>query len=743
MLGQLAEQSQTPGGARLPRRAAEELSHSPEQVHGLLEQTGLLGLDPVLELGCSSGLYTLILALEGRTVVGLDPDPDCLAVARLLAGNCPQPAAPSFLRGAAEAIPFPPGHFQAVIQRRWRPGPEPGAALGEINRVLAPGGRLLLGCADLGRFLGSLFNEGLLGDDPDRLRFAYGVLADSLLFQAGIGRPGSCIYLAAPGLQQLLGSRGFRIEAEVQDGRQAPDFLGAGTGKTWLAVKVAESQGGFSDAVLTAGDQEAKQAADRLIELGNPSLALGLLEPLDSDGDPQVRSLRCRALLKMGRAEQARELCPEPEAGLAAMIAHGCGELAEARDLYGRALAGGAPNRAQLSYLMARCLLEEGRSDEAGRIFGQILAADPLNLQGWLGQVGCALEDLDTERAWDLAAELLLRLEQASPGPVGEQARDLLGRFEDHPQGLAGLSRARERLQAGSQRKTIHLHIGSDKTASSLFQRLLLSINQSELAPRGYAYDHELSAEVGRKIRERMPLDAAATADLREHYRERYQKSPARNFILASNVFFGHRDQGFSDAEELAELAGRVFADFDLRIYAFVRRQDTFLESSYIQTIKTGRDWAFAEFLEQVSAWESCDWHRIIGYYARVLGAERITVLPYELMQEDPDRFYRLLFAAFGLDYAPDASGLPVVNPGIDQTGIQILRACNSFLDDRQRRLLREFLETNFQRGGTSMELFSSEERQRLLRAYAPGNHRLFETYMPELPELDYSRGLL
>jgi SAM-dependent methyltransferase len=93
----------------------------------------------ILDAGCGTGAN--LAALEGRgRRVGLDYAPEALAGARTR-------SLPQLVRGDATALPFADASFGAVlsmsvIYHRWVR--DPGAALAEIARVLAPGGVLLV-----------------------------------------------------------------------------------------------------------------------------------------------------------------------------------------------------------------------------------------------------------------------------------------------------------------------------------------------------------------------------------------------------------------------------------------------------------------------------------------------------------------------------------------------------------------------------------------------------------------------
>jgi SAM-dependent methyltransferase len=98
-------------------------------------------LDPqpdarILDLGCGDGRLTLDAAARGARMVGVDLSPDLVAAARAR-GLDVQVA-------DAAALPYPDASFDGVLSNaalHWMTAPEP--VLGEIARVLKPGGRFV------------------------------------------------------------------------------------------------------------------------------------------------------------------------------------------------------------------------------------------------------------------------------------------------------------------------------------------------------------------------------------------------------------------------------------------------------------------------------------------------------------------------------------------------------------------------------------------------------------------------
>lgn len=111
----------------------------------LLSVAALRPGERVLDVGCGTGVVTRLAAErvgpEG-VVSGLDVDPAMLAVARSVA---PPSSGIEWHAASAESMPLPDGTFDAVLcQMSLQFVPERLAALEEMRRVLAPGGRLVL-----------------------------------------------------------------------------------------------------------------------------------------------------------------------------------------------------------------------------------------------------------------------------------------------------------------------------------------------------------------------------------------------------------------------------------------------------------------------------------------------------------------------------------------------------------------------------------------------------------------------
>ena len=108
---------------------------------------GLAGPDnwsgrTVLDLGCGTGFHLPLFAARAFSVVGVEPHPDLLSLARRRTRRLSNV---TLLPGTAQAIPLPDRSVD-VVHVRWAyffgPGCEPGLA--ELDRVVRPGGTALV-----------------------------------------------------------------------------------------------------------------------------------------------------------------------------------------------------------------------------------------------------------------------------------------------------------------------------------------------------------------------------------------------------------------------------------------------------------------------------------------------------------------------------------------------------------------------------------------------------------------------
>ncbi|MBO8200840.1 methyltransferase domain-containing protein [Streptomyces smyrnaeus] len=125
LLAVLDAADQLPSATRLRARSYELLSLVPGST--------------VVDIGCGAGRAVAELAERGIHAVGVDPDPVMLTAAR------ERWAATEFREAGAENLPFADGSVRGYrADKVFHVLREPGRAMAEARRVLAPGGRAVL-----------------------------------------------------------------------------------------------------------------------------------------------------------------------------------------------------------------------------------------------------------------------------------------------------------------------------------------------------------------------------------------------------------------------------------------------------------------------------------------------------------------------------------------------------------------------------------------------------------------------
>ena len=139
-----SESNRTEFTRQAPTFAQSGVLGAPEQIEPVLEAAAIGPSDRVVDVGCGTGFLLLGAARRASQVVGVDVTPAMLAEAKRRVDEAGLTNV-TLREATAEALPFADQRFDVALTRlTLHHFGNPGRVLGEMHRVLRPGGRVVL-----------------------------------------------------------------------------------------------------------------------------------------------------------------------------------------------------------------------------------------------------------------------------------------------------------------------------------------------------------------------------------------------------------------------------------------------------------------------------------------------------------------------------------------------------------------------------------------------------------------------
>ena len=292
------------------------------------------------------------------------------------------------------------------------------------------------------------------------------------------------------------------------------------------------------------------------------------------------------------------------------------------------------------------------------------------------------------------------------------------------------------------------LHIGTHKTGTSAVQECLRR-NERILAERGIYYAHRARARTLNQLAQLIASGQSSEARaLVDSHLAKARAHGATTFLISAESFFAMtmffrklegdacEDYWASEARCIELLHDVLPADMPKRVVVFFRRQDTFLESVYAQTVRTRPLSATCEqFAASVS--EALDYARHMRLWSRVF--PDCVVHTYEETANAAARFF--LGTVLKIGDLDRFAGLDLrINTSLARDLVEYKRELNkatSFVDRRMGNFVCAELERVVTDDGRYRDYLSPEARARLLRDVEPGNATLSRDFgMKPFPPL-------
>lgn len=298
--------------------------------------------------------------------------------------------------------------------------------------------------------------------------------------------------------------------------------------------------------------------------------------------------------------------------------------------------------------------------------------------------------------------------------------------------------------------KTLHIHIGTPKTATTALQFFCME-NAGQLAKEGYCYPafpfhypgsnefHNGSFLLGIIKDENGNRD---TLQEEKNFREGMD-IVKKNFLEYDHVILSHEGiwrRVDSEKKDFWDIMMREAKEGNFRIHVIVylRRQDQYFLSNWNQRIKRlASGETIEEFTEQVDR-ERLDYYGKLKKLSAIVGKENITVRRFEKGRFEGGSIFSDFLSVFHLPLTEEYK-FPgeARNTGLYGNTHEIKRVLNSLpqMEDRkQNRYMRDILRDCSKISGEKYpnEMWSKEEISAFLEEYRMDNEKVAEEYLNE-----------
>jgi glycosyltransferase involved in cell wall biosynthesis/tetratricopeptide (TPR) repeat protein len=288
------------------------------------------------------------------------------------------------------------------------------------------------------------------------------------------------------------------------------------------------------------------------------------------------------------------------------------------------------------------------------------------------------------------------------------------------------------------------LHIGAQKTASTLVQQVLRR-DKEKLRSRGFnvvSRNVMLGTDL-QKLLDKYSVGQEVSDEQVEAARGALLElidPKSDTHLLTNEDFFNRIRTGyfFDHLKYGLETMIRVL-DTVPRVVLYVRSQPSYLESLYLQMVHVGRELDFDAFIQAFDG--KVSWLSVAETIAEKVGPENLTVIPFESLKlSDATRFYQRFLRVCGVPDVDDGFVISEAetrsrgaNRSFSGVAVDMALRCYPLLDEKDRVKFRKYLQENFSVAThPKAKLLSDAQTRAIMASYAKENAELFERFMPD-----------
>ncbi len=290
------------------------------------------------------------------------------------------------------------------------------------------------------------------------------------------------------------------------------------------------------------------------------------------------------------------------------------------------------------------------------------------------------------------------------------------------------------------------IHVGLQKTASTMLQRNVhrnrkklvdAGVDYARLRPLNETADLQHLPSITSSIRaiampKRQPPNSDALAAELDWLRSQDHES----LIISDENILGpiNHESGkpaYSKAGEIVDWLITTLHPDSYRVILYVRSQDTYLESTYLQRVHVGRSIRFDKYMKRADV-DSFNWDALATRIASRIGRGNLHVVPYETIAAGELAFVNrfLELAAVDVRFAQDDLAARTSNRSYSAMALEMALRCNDLLEGDDLRSFRGYLQTHYSNATHPRPVLMDEaERAKLKQRFSESNKALMRKY--------------
>jgi len=215
-------------------------------------------------------------------------------------------------------------------------------------------------------------------------------------------------------------------------------------------------------------------------------------------------------------------------------------------------------------------------------------------------------------------------------------------------------------------------------------------------------------------------------------------------YIVSSEAFSGNPDIYYSNNEVIVEMLKKSTTLFNsTKIIVFLRRQDEFLQSLYIQKVQQGGSLKPDQFYQPDSA-NALDWNLFLEPFKNSFGKNNTHAIPYDRLLFSKHSISQPFLEEVGIDTSSEKI-IPekTENVSLSESALKIAMLANPSLDPHQQRLFREALQLVSNKGVIREHgVFDQELKMSIVNQYDQSNQKLAQEYFTKYQMSNFSEPI-